>query len=231
MTVPLLSSENPITLVGGGQADVDDVRLALSLAPICAAADGGAHLALEAGVTPAAVIGDMDSISCAARDQIPPAQFHHIAEQDSTDFDKALRHLSAPVVVAVGFAGGQIDHGLSVLHTLVQRPDRPVVVLAQKDIVFLCPARFALEMPAGTRVSLFPMGPVRGRSVGLHWPIDGIDFAPGVRAGTSNRATGNITLEMEAPNMLCILPRALIQPVVSALAALPKLARWPVRAG
>ena len=208
----------------------NDLQTALALAPTCVAADGGAHHALAAGVDLAAVIGDMDSISKAHKTQIPPDRFHHIAEQDSTDFDKALRSVQAPVVIAVGFAGGRVDHQLAALHTMAVRSDMAIVMLCAEDIIFVCPPKLCLEMVAGTRVSLFPMRPVTGRSQGLNWPIEGLSFAPGIQSGTSNHATGNLELEMDHPGMLCILPRNFIQPVVLALAALPAHARWPVRA-
>ena len=221
-----------LTLIGGGRISDGDIALARQLAPTCVAADSGADAALDAGVPLAAVVGDMDSISDQARAQIPSERLFHIAEQDSTDFDKALRHFAAPLIIAVGFAGGRIDHELAVMHTLIRRADRHVVVLTDEDVVFHCPADFSLTVSPQTRVSLFPMQAVTGRSTGLYWPIEGLHFAPGVLSGTSNRATGtSLRLQMDGPGMLCILPRAFIQPVVSALLALPAPARWPVRAG
>lgn len=230
MNLTILKTLQPVTVIGGGDVTQDDVRVAIQLAPTCIAADSGADRALAMKVDLVAVIGDMDSISQEARAQIPPDRFHHIAEQDSTDFDKALRHISAPAIVAIGFTGGRIDHQLAAFHTLVMRPDQHVLLLGKEDIVFLCPRRFSLDMPEGTRVSLFPMRSVKGRSEGLFWPIEGISFGPGVRSGTSNHATGRLVLEMENPAMLCILPRAFIQPVVSALARLPAPVRWHARA-
>lgn len=51
---------------------------------------------------------------------------HHLAEQESTDFDKCLRNIRAPFVLALGVAGARIDHGLAVMNGLVQRPMSPV---------------------------------------------------------------------------------------------------------
>lgn len=229
MKTKIVDISEPLTLLGGGDASPEDLQIALSLAPTCVAADSGAHLALAQGIELAAVIGDMDSISDRARAEIPQSRFHQISEQDSTDFDKALRSVKAPVVLAVGFTGGQIDHALAALHTIVVHPDFAVVLLGENDIVFLCPRRFALPMQAGTRVSLFPMGAVSGWSQGLYWPIEGLDFAPGVRSGTSNRATGDLQLAFDAPCMLCILPREAIAEVVSMLMQLPEHGRWPAR--
>ena len=229
MTRAIIESQEPVTLVGGGHATPADLFEALTLAPTCVAADGGATLALDNGILPEAVIGDFDSLDPETLARIPPPRQHRIAEQDSTDFDKALRHIAAPLVIAVGFAGGRVDHQLAALHTLMVRAARPVVLLAETEIVLLAPPRLDLPTQAGDVVSLFPLGPVTGRSRGLEWPIEGIDFAPGGRSGTSNRAMGDVTLELNAPAMLLILPRRLIQPVVARL-LLPDAARWHARA-
>lgn len=230
MNEKILVEVEAVTLVGGGAVGSHDLRAALALAPVCVAADGGADVVLRTGVELAAVIGDMDSISQEARAQIPEDRFHKIPEQMSTDFDKALRNIDAPFVVAVGFSGRRIDHQLGVLHTLVMRPDVTCVVLGAEDIIFVCPRNFALSMPAGTRVSLFPMGEVTGRSEGLQWPIEGLAFSPSGVSGTSNCATGDIALQVDAPHMLCILPRHFLAAVTKQLAALPAHGRWPARA-
>lgn len=226
----IVNELNPVTLIGGGAVGPGDLEAALAIAPVCVAADGGAHVALEAGLTLAAVIGDMDSLSETARSQIPIASQHKIPEQMSTDFDKALRHISAPLVVAVGFSGRRMDHQLAALHTLVMRPEVPCLMLAPEDVIFLCPPRFDLPMAAGTRVSLFPMGAVAGKSEGLEWPLEGLAFAPDGTSGTSNQATGDVHLEVDAPAMLCILPRRFMTAVAAHLAAIPVHARWPARA-
>ncbi|MEM9639043.1 MAG: thiamine diphosphokinase [Pseudomonadota bacterium] len=230
MNNKIVDKLHPVTLIGGGAVGDGDLEAALALAPTCVAADSGADAAMRAGVELAAVIGDMDSISAAAQRHIPRARQHRIPEQMSTDFDKALRHISAPLVIAVGFSGLRIDHQLAALHTLVMRADVACLMLGAEDVIFVCPRRFDLPMPAGTRVSLFPMGRVMGRSTGLEWPIEGLDFAPDGVSGTSNRATGDLHLEMDQPKMLCILPRRFMAAVAENLAALPASARWPARA-
>jgi thiamine pyrophosphokinase len=94
---------------------------------------------------------------------------------------------------------------------------QPVVLLGAQDVVFLAPKQCALSLPIGSRLSLFPMGPVSGRSEGLRWPIDGLEFAPGARIGTSNEVCGPVTLAFEARHMLVILPRAALPVVIDAL--------------
>ncbi|AXI47400.1 thiamine diphosphokinase [Sulfitobacter sp. SK012] len=221
----------PITLVGGGSASVEDLTHALSMAPTCVAVDGGLVLALEAGVMPAAVIGDMDSAPDDAIAQIPSDRFHKIPEQNSTDFDKALRSVTTPLVVAVGFTGLRIDHQLASFHTLLVRQDQPCILLGENEIVMLAPRHITLPTQAGDVISLFPLLPVTGRSSGLEWPIDGLAFDPAKTSGTSNRATGEVALWMDAPGMLLIAPRSLLAAAVQALSlSASQASRWPVRA-
>lgn len=213
----IVESDAGITLIGGAPVAVRALRQALKLAPCLVAADGGADRALAAGVVPRAVIGDFDSISPAAKAAIPPGRLHHLAEQETTDFDKALRSVGAPFVLALGFSGARIDHGLAVFNALVRHADRVCVVLGAEDLAFLCPPEITLRLRVGDRLSLFPMGPVGGRSDGLRWPVDGIRFAPDGRIGTSNMVSApEVRLAFDDPRMLVILPRARLQAVLSA---------------
>lgn len=195
-----------VTVIGGGAVAPLDLAVALSVAPLLVAADGGADRALALGHPPDWVIGDLDSISQPARRTIPSERLLEVAEQDSTDFTKCLQRIDAPLVVAVGFAGLRLDHTLAALTAMVQPGMPRVVMLSSDDVVFVCPPRLTLPLMPGTRVSLYPMGPASGTSQGLEWPIDGIAFAPGSRVGTSNRALGLVTLRIEGP-MLVMLPR------------------------
>ena len=214
----LVTRDHGVTLVGGGDLPPGDLELALALAPGLVGVDGGAAAALKAGRMPDAVIGDFDSIDDETTARIAPERLHKIAEQDSTDFDKALRHVAAPILIAVGFGGARVDHELAAYHSLVRWPDRRCVMLAGSDLVFAAPPGITLDLPPGTRVSLFPMSAVRGRSEGLRWPIKGLDFHPATRIGTSNEAVApRQVLAFDGPGMLVILPRSALDRVAAAL--------------
>ncbi len=203
-----VKSQFGVTLVGGAPFGASALAHALALAPALVAADGGANQLLRLGARPLAVLGDMDSITVAARAAFEDV-LHPISAQDDTDFDKSLAAIAAPFVLGLGFLGARMDHGLAVLSGLLHRPDLPVFLLGARDVIFLAPPRLDLNLPKGTRVSLFPLAAVTGQSTGLAWPIAGIDFAPDRRIGTSNQALGGpIRLEFDAPKMLVILPRA-----------------------
>jgi thiamine pyrophosphokinase len=227
----IVHSLDPVTLIGGGEVGPSDLDLARSFAPRCVAADGGASVAMAVGIYLDAVVGDFDSLDARVLAQIPVDRRHHIPEQNSTDFDKCLRHIAAPVVVAVGFSGGRLDHQMAAMHTLVARADRPCVILGTHEVVFHCPPQITLPTQTGDVVSLFPLSEVTGTSTGLEWPIDGLKFAPDRYVGTSNRAVGPLQLTMSGTGMLCIVPRRMLGSVIQALVSQRARATWPAPAG
>lgn len=204
---PLVRANEAVTLVGPGPTapyDIDDI---VASAPRLVAADGGAAHALQAGHNPEAVIGDLDSLPDTVRKAVPADRIHRIAEQETTDFEKCLARIDAPLILATGFTGGRLDHELAVYNALARHPHRRCIVIGSHDLVFLSPRRLELGLAPGTRLSLFPMGQVSGWSAGLEWPIEGLEFSPLGRVGTSNRVVGEVTLEFSAEAMLLILPR------------------------
>ena len=224
MIVPVIETSRAVTLVGGGEVTATDLAVVLELAPVCVAADGGADRLLADGIVPEAVIGDFDSISSDTVAQIPVLRQHRIREQSSTDFEKALLRVVAPVVVGVGFTGGRVDHQLAALHGLLAFAHKPCVLLAETEVILIAPPLLSLPTNAGEVVSLFPLVPMTGRSDGLEWPIDGLHLAPGRTIGTSNRATGPLTIWADAPGLVMILPRRLLAAVATQLREGP---RWP----
>lgn len=220
MKSPIVQKKHGITLAGGGPFNRRDLSFCLARAPAAVAADGGADRLLRFGIMPEAVIGDLDSLTKGARSEIPLARQYQVAEQESTDFDKALRLVDAPIVLALGFAGARLDHGLAAFNTLVSWPERRCILIGPQDIAFAAPLRLALDLRPGEVVSLFPMAEVSGESIGLEWPISGLRFAPDGRIGTSNRAVARrVELAFDAPGMLVILPRRRLDAAIRALLA------------
>lgn len=213
-----------LTLLGGGEVTAARLAAALCRAPFLLAADGGADSALGAGRLPDLVVGDMDSITPAARAQLADRLVHDPG-QDDTDFDKALDHMRADFVLALGVTGGRLDHTLAAMSTLGRRPAVRAVIWGAEDLCFLAPPRLELALPAGTRLSLWPLAPVGCRSEGLVWPTEGLDFRPEGMIGTSNAvARGPVVIEPEAPSLLCLLPSSQIDVLLAGLGPAP---RWP----
>ncbi|MFT6451403.1 MAG: thiamine pyrophosphokinase [Halocynthiibacter sp.] len=215
---PNFTFENNVTLLGAGQSKAADLAECLTLAPHLIAADGGAGVALAAGHMPAAVIGDFDSIDRGALAAIPETRLFEISEQDSTDFEKCLRTVDAPLILGLGFLGARVDHMLAAFNAIVRCP-RDVILIGEEDVAFHAQAgrRYAIDLAKGARVSLFPMGAVSGQGAGLRWPICGLEFAPDARIGTSNEATGPVELEFAQAGMIVILERAALGAAMEAL--------------
>ena len=226
MTTPPVGEALAQTLVGGAPVAPATLAAALRWAPRLVAADGGADAVLAAGLVPDLVVGDLDSISDAARAAFAD-RLLHLPGQDDTDFEKALRASPASLTIAVGFLGARVDHFLACLSVLA-RTGAPCLLLGAHDCVFVAPpgAPLALDLAPGTRVSLWPLGPATGRGSGLRWPVDGIAMAPGDRVGTSNAATGPVRLAFDGAPMAVILPADALEAALAA-AAPPRGAEPP----
>ncbi|MFK7940086.1 MAG: thiamine diphosphokinase [Roseovarius sp.] len=220
----IVQSLETLALIGGVDPGPKALDMALQGSETVVAADGGADWALSHDVMPDAVIGDLDSISDAARARIPADRLHFIDDQDTTDFDKCLSQIRAPLIIGVGFTGQRQDHQLACYNSLVRFAHQRCILLSDDELVFLAPPSCRIALEAGTRVSLFPFGAVEGVSDGLEWNIAGLNFAPDGRVGTSNRATGPVHLSLTSPKMLVVLPAATLALVTQAFAA--TAARW-----
>jgi thiamine pyrophosphokinase len=204
----IVQSTAGVTLAGGAAFSGKLLAFSQSLAPRLVAADGGADRLLRLGAVPEAVIGDLDSISAAAKARLADRLFP-IGEQMTTDFDKALRSIAAPFVLGIGFLGGRLDHELAALNSLARHPHRRCILLSPRDLAFLAPQALQLRLRPGIRLSLFPLAPVRGTSQGLRWPLEGLDFAPGGMIGTSNEVSAaQVQLRFDRAAMVVILPRS-----------------------
>ncbi|MEM8849336.1 MAG: thiamine diphosphokinase [Pseudomonadota bacterium] len=215
-----IRSQDGQTLVGGAPVSRRVLEKALMRAPRLVAADGGADTILAAGLTPESVIGDMDSISDGARAAFAD-KLHPIAEQNSTDFAKALRSTDAPFTLAVGFLGARVDHFLACLSELA-RTRAPVILLDGTDCICIAPPQLRLTMAPGARISLWPLARTTGRGTGLRWPIDGLVLDPVGRVGTSNEATGPVTLDIEGGPMAVILDANALDTLLDALQLAPR---------
>lgn len=200
-----------VTHLGAGPAPIPVITQALAEAPILVAVDGGVAHAAAAGHIPTRIIGDMDSQPDRMPDRFAAVPVTHIAEQDSTDFDKALRSVACTLSLGVGFLGGRVDHELACFHSLAAHPDRRAILLSETDAVTLLPPDGRLYLPRGTRISLFPLAPVRITSAGVRWPLHDEVLDPLQRIGTSNETTGDrVTISASEPACLLIVPASVL---------------------
>lgn len=213
--------DKPITLVGGGPVDPEELRALADLAPALVAADRAADALEGWGMAPDLVVGDMDSIRDLDRWKAGPARILHLEEQDTTDFEKCLYATDAPFYLAFGFVGRRLDHTLAVLHALLRYPGKTVVLVGEKEAMALVPPGpgIGVDLERGVRVSIFPLVEVMGtRSAGLVWPVAGLRMAPGEMIGTSNRASADrVEVGMDRRGALLMVPKRFARALVAAV--------------
>lgn len=211
-----------LVIVGGGTVDYELLRGLYASGGHLVGADGGADQIVDAGLKPELIIGDFDSLKN-PHAWLGKTRLMQIAEQETTDFEKALYSTSAPVTVAMGMTGRRFDHTLAALDAVTRHAaKRKVVLVDEEDVAVALVDDFAFEVDPEERVSIHPLAPVTFlRSEGLKYPLDAVQLAPGVRTGTSNEAlAGPFTVVPEegaqAPYLL-ILPRKYLAALIAKL--------------
>ena len=200
--------DQPITIVGGGEFVPDIFESSLQIGKALIAVDGGLNYLSPRRHSPVWILGDLDSAIDTESWVKAGAKIKLLREQNSTDLEKCLYSIEAPLYLANGFLGHRIDHTLASCSTLVRRKDRNIILLGKRDIIIHINEKISLNLEVGTRLSLFPFKKVCGvQSFGLKYSIEGLDFAPGSVIGTSNEVT-EVTVEMnfDDTGMLLILP-------------------------
>ncbi len=159
-------------------------------------ADGGADKARKLGIRPDVIIGDLDSISPAARKLFSGVKTIRVESQYSTDLEKALDYLLKHryrSAVVVGAMGGRPDHSFSNLSILKKYHKRIHLLFADSlcDIQII-DRRIVFESDLGSVVSLLPLGRCDGiTTTGLEFPLHNESLELGVREGTSNRVVSS----------------------------------------
>ncbi len=214
-------SDTPVVIVGGGDLDAALLNRFAKDGAMIVGADGGADAALAAGVTPDLVIGDLDSLSDVSAWQ-QRTRVIRIAEQETTDFEKCLYSVSAPVTLALGMTGKRFDHTLAALHAVTRYGgERRIILVDGVDVALSLSGGFDIDLPADTRVSVYPLERVDfAGSEGLAYPLTGLTLMPGLRTGTSNRALGGPVRIRTAPESsgvyLLVLPLKALDILISA---------------
>lgn len=165
-------------------------------ADIVIAVDGGGAICLEGGVTPDAMVGDLDSARSETVDELLARGvpiYRYPAEKDATDLELAIgeaRRQGAGEIVVTAATGGRLDHTLGTLAALAAAADlRPEI--AEPDLSGWLLSRSGRQELAlnglGATVSLIPWGGIALVSArGVRWPLNRADLSPEATLGVSN---------------------------------------------
>lgn len=168
--------------------------LAAEAAPLLAADGGADHLA-RLGLRPAAVIGDLDSISPETCAWLGEESLIERLDQDRTDLDKALEYafddLGVEHVTVIAALGGRVDHELGNLGLLARLAMGKRLVFEGADLrVVAIDGEATLAAHPGETWSFWTFDPtVRVTVDGVRWPLENAAIDVGGRPSISNQAT------------------------------------------
>lgn len=193
-------NETVIVVTGAAPLAADAVA-ELPHDAIVLAADGALDHALAAGLIPAGLIGDLDSISPAG---LAWAEEHatisrHDPNKDRTDTELALAtaaDFDPARLILISGGGDRLDHSLAALGALGDTGLTSIPAIDgwwgdQRFHVLHGPGQLELDLEIGAVVSLLAThGATSGVTVtGVEWSLDHDELGPLVGRGVSNVAT------------------------------------------
>ena len=170
--------------------------------PYVIAADAGYLRALERGVTPDLLVGDLDSLGHAPEGvellTVP-------AEKDFSDGELGVRQAAIRNVSQLdiyGAIGGRPDHFLYNLHLLKLASDLGIraVIRGDHSDIYYTDSTLLLDVSVGDTLSLAPFDSVAHilKATGLYYPAEGACLTHSDTLGLSNRCTAErVFLQVE----------------------------------
>lgn len=164
-------------------------------------ADRGALFLVSHGIVPDIAVGDFDSVSPAALEQIRAGSKETITcdpvEKDLTDSEMALDlalGTRPESILLVGVTGTRMDHTLASIQMMTRALQRQVScsIMDSHNYITLTGSQAVVEKCGFTYVSLLPLTPeVTGITLqGFQYPLDNATLKLGQSLAVSNRLTG-----------------------------------------
>jgi thiamine pyrophosphokinase len=202
--------------LNGSPDSSDLLRRVAGRAELVVAADGGVRYALEAGVVPDLVVGDMDSLGEALTlevERLGATLEIHPSRKDKMDGQLAVlvaRERGASAADLLCAVGGRLGALIAVPHILLaaERIGLRSTVVADHGEMFVIEAgsRTVRGDPRDS-VSIFPLsGPATGVTLeGMEYPLQNASLEPGDTLGFHNELTGRkATVSVEEGALLVV---------------------------
>lgn len=212
-----------VVVIGGGALSpraLDAVRADA----VIIGADSGLDHAVAAGLRPAVLVGDLDSISASGRmwAYARGVEIHeHPMDKDATDTEIAIsRALEVPGIRQLLVIGGvdeagerRLDHQLATLLALGHQSLAGLAsvraVLGDTGFSMLYPGRHSvLDIEAGQTFSLLALhGPCTGITLtGARWPLDDASFSGTEARGVSNEGSDRTEVTVTSGVLTVVIP-------------------------
>ena len=202
--------------LNGSPESSDLLRRVAGRADLIVAADGGARYALEAGVVPDLVVGDMDSLGedLARKVERRGASLErHPVRKDEMDGQLAVlaaRERGASAADLLCAVGGGLGALFAIPHILLaaERIGLRSTVVADRVRMFVVEAGYrSVEGEPQDSISIFPLsGPATGITLeGMEYPLENAILEPGDTLGFHNELIGSeATVSVEEGTLLVV---------------------------
>ena len=207
-----------VVVIGGGPLSPRAVTEVLPDATIIAA-DSGLDHAVEIGLRPTILVGDLDSISAHGKMWAYAHELEidqHPVDKGATDTELALTRAAATEadnLVMLGATGDRFDHAIGTLAALgnpvLARFETIQLVLDDTAIHVIHPGRsVTLDLAQNTSFSLLALhGPCRGIDVtGARWPLADAALEPWSTRGVSNETTALLYIAVADGILTLVVP-------------------------
>jgi len=178
-------------IIGGGRSgDAAFCRSLILDNDYIICADGGYDLAMQMGIKPDILIGDLDSVKS---ENINTEIIKYPTRKDATDGEIAVDYAiekGYDDILMIGFIGNRMDHTLTNISLLIRikRAGRNGVIIDYNNEIRLLEDSITVSGKKGDLVSIIPITDTVGKVVTekLEYPLDGEDLYYGESRGVSN---------------------------------------------
>lgn len=189
-------SQEPALIIANGEAcSFELMGELLEWSPLVIVLDSAIHRVLALNIKVDVLLGDFDRDFDAEkiREQQYPIEIIHTPDQDKTDLEKAFEYIIGrgfPAVNVIWATGRRADHTITNITNIVRfREQLKIVLIDDYSKIFLLPRIYEKWYPAGTPISLIPVGEASGISTNnLKYSLDNESLRIGFRTGNSNEA-------------------------------------------
>jgi len=210
-----------VVCLNGDIPDIDVFESYASLPLI--ATDGAAAQLLDIGVGADFIVGDLDSVPISILDAVRgTTEIIPDPDQDSTDFEKALRFASTQLwgrLLIVGVHGKEMEHTLNNWSVLMRNAQMMTLSAYERGRVAIPVFNsFMFESTPDELLSLIPQPSARITTSGFVWPLTDEMLTLGVREGARNRSVeGPVSVELHEGSLLFFCDARLpLSPVLEA---------------
>ena len=209
------TSQLAVIFVNGVLENAEKLRALVESAGLLVAADGGLKHALQMGIMPQVLIGDLDSVSQAEVKKVEAAGgqiFQFPEDKNETDLELALDLVLSRAyrqIVLIGASGGRTDQFLGNIYLLTDERFRQLDLrlIDDKEEIFVIRDKVEIEGNPGETVSLIPLSAeVNGVTTkGLQYPLEGERLLRHKTRGISNVILADrCTVAIQDGLLLCV---------------------------